>query len=287
MLDFEDNPKSNMSIHQAVQFLRLLEQKTGRKGAIYSGNRLKETIGQLNSTDRAGLPVLAPALAVPVRTAGGPVWQFTGDGIGPQPHSVPGIAGAGIDLNAYDGDKAKLTAEWAPGGSALADFVTSVSPTRSDAPSSHARQAEADDVDNADSDQPAPVPAVQTSAYSLDVEILQRKLDRLGYHDVGDMDGKWGGKTKGAIVAFLNDRHISAGEITGITRSLPMPSPLRWRKAGRARSLRSAPPPPPRISRPRSRPSGRVYGSGWWPRSPVRAPAASRSSRASAVSSAP
>jgi hypothetical protein len=66
--------------------------------------------------------------------------------------------------------------------------------------------------DNADSDQPAPVPAVQTSAYSLDVEILQRKLDRLGYHDVGDMDGN-----KGAIVAFLNDRHISAGEITGIT----------------------------------------------------------------------
>lgn len=42
--------------------------------------------------------------------------------------------------------------------------------------------------------------------YSLDTEILQRKLDRLGYHEVGDADGRWGGKTKGALTALLNDR---------------------------------------------------------------------------------
>jgi hypothetical protein len=32
VLDFEDNKASNMSVQQAVRFLRLLEQKTRRKG---------------------------------------------------------------------------------------------------------------------------------------------------------------------------------------------------------------------------------------------------------------
>lgn len=222
VLDFEDNKASNMSAQQAVQFLRLLEQKTGRKGAIYSGNRLKETIGQLSAVDRAYLTShrlwlcqYGPRAVMPMGFTKYWLWQYTGDGVGPQPHNVPGIVAgnAGIDLNVYEGDREKLTSEWAPGGSALADFVTSVSPAMADAPSSHARQAEADEDEGS-----APINArPQTSAYSLDVEILQRKLDRLGYHDVGDMDGKWGGKTKGAIVAFLNDRHIPAGEITGIT----------------------------------------------------------------------
>jgi hypothetical protein len=32
------------------------------------------------------------------------LWQFTGDGIGPKPHSIPGIVGSG--------DAVKLAAEW-------------------------------------------------------------------------------------------------------------------------------------------------------------------------------
>jgi lysozyme len=53
VLDFEDNRLSNMSIHQAVDFLRQVEAQAGRKAAIYSGNRIKETIGQLNLSDHA------------------------------------------------------------------------------------------------------------------------------------------------------------------------------------------------------------------------------------------
>jgi hypothetical protein len=40
------------------------------------------------------------------------LWQFTGDGIGHKPHSVPGIIDTGIDINHFDGDAAKLAAEW-------------------------------------------------------------------------------------------------------------------------------------------------------------------------------
>jgi hypothetical protein len=44
---------------------------------------------------------------------------------------------------------------------------------------------------------------------SNEIEDVQRRLDKLGYHEVGTIDGKWGGRTAGAIAAFKNDRHIS------------------------------------------------------------------------------
>lgn len=37
---------------------------------------------------------------------------------------------------------------------------------------------------------------------------LQENLDSMGYHEVGTIDGVWGGGTKGALAAFLNDRGI-------------------------------------------------------------------------------
>lgn len=45
------------------------------------------------------------------------------------------------------------------------------------------------------------------SNYSADVERVQSALDKLGYHEVGDVDGLMGGRTRGAITAFMNDRH--------------------------------------------------------------------------------
>lgn len=43
---------------------------------------------------------------------------------------------------------------------------------------------------------------------SIQIELVQRRLDALGYHEVGTIDGKWGGKTAGAIAAFKNDRNL-------------------------------------------------------------------------------
>lgn len=48
-----------------------------------------------------------------------------------------------------------------------------------------------------------------TTAPSIDVETVQRKLDNLGYHEVGGVDGIWGGKTAAAIAAYKNDRGLA------------------------------------------------------------------------------
>ena len=48
-----------------------------------------------------------------------------------------------------------------------------------------------------------------TTQPSVDVETVQRKLEDLGYHEVGTVDGLWGGKTAAAIAAFKNDRGLT------------------------------------------------------------------------------
>jgi lysozyme len=119
VLDYEDNRLSNMNIHQAVEFLHRVEDMTGRKAAIYSGNRLKESIDLLNMIDRSYLTLhrlwicqYGPVAKLPHGFAKYWLWQFTGDGIGPLPHSVPGIAGSGIDINTFAGTRNELAASW-------------------------------------------------------------------------------------------------------------------------------------------------------------------------------
>jgi len=119
VLDYEDNRLSNMDIHQAVEFLHYLEGITGRRGAIYSGNRLKENIGKLGPLDRAyitshrlWLCQYGPVAKLPPGFSKWWLWQFTGDGDGPMPHSVPGISGSRIDLNTFIGTHNDLAASW-------------------------------------------------------------------------------------------------------------------------------------------------------------------------------
>lgn len=124
-LDFEDNRASQMTLAQAVQFLELGDEKLGRPLWVYSGNRIKETIVGASAevravfakrkfwlcqygpharmTDSGGhaLPWTAPTL-----------WQFTGDGVGLPPHTLPGIITKGIDINSYAGTKAQLAVDW-------------------------------------------------------------------------------------------------------------------------------------------------------------------------------
>ena len=120
VLDYEDNRLSNMSIWQLVDFCHQLEAKLGRKCAIYSGNRIKETIGLLNAADRAyvlshklWICQYGPHAVLPKGFTNWWLWQYTGDGIGPQPHSIPGIKGNGIDLNTFTGSQADLQESWA------------------------------------------------------------------------------------------------------------------------------------------------------------------------------
>jgi lysozyme len=124
-LDFEDNRLSQMSLAQAVQFLQLADEKLGRPLWVYSGNRIKSLIVNQSAEIRQTfakrhfwlceygptvrmvddnhhqLPWIQPTL-----------WQFTGDGIGPQPHALAGIITKGIDINSYAGTIDQLRHDW-------------------------------------------------------------------------------------------------------------------------------------------------------------------------------
>lgn len=122
ILDYEDNRLSQMNIEQAVEFLHEVETQTGRKAAIYSGNRIKETIGDLSQSERdyitshrLWLCQYGPVAHLPAGFKNWWLWQFTGDGVGPQPHNIPGIVAGngGIDINTYQGTAEQLAGEWA------------------------------------------------------------------------------------------------------------------------------------------------------------------------------
>lgn len=215
VLDFEDNPKSNMSVVQAVKFLRLLEQKTGRKGAIYSGNRLKETIGQLSAADQAYLREhrlwlcqYGPHAVLPRGFARYWLWQYTGDGVGQQPHTVPGIVAGngGLDLNAYEGEREQLASEWAPGmtgAGMVRGLIGAIDDDQAEV-STHSKAAE--------DDQPEipPMPPVAAShdpdaVGDPDLFSTQKRLAAMNYSP-GIPSGVWGGMTAAAIAGFINDR---------------------------------------------------------------------------------
>lgn len=125
-LDYEKNEASrtatNMKPHQMVEFLRYGEEKLGRKMVIYSGNYLKEAIVKLPKEDRLyvcqhrlWLAHYSSKPKLPIGFERYWIHQYTGDGLGPEPHSVPGLGGeaGGLDLNVYDGTREQLIAEWA------------------------------------------------------------------------------------------------------------------------------------------------------------------------------
>ena len=124
MLDFEDNKLSQMSIDQALDFMTRLAVHVKRP-VIYSGNRIKDKLPsdpgiraefgkyRLWGCEYGPKWVNVDANHRPLPWPAGPwLWQFTGDGIGPQPHTVDGITTHGIDINQYNGDPAVLGEDW-------------------------------------------------------------------------------------------------------------------------------------------------------------------------------
>jgi GH25 family lysozyme M1 (1,4-beta-N-acetylmuramidase) len=129
-LDFEDNAHSQMTGKQAYEFLDRVAQKRGRACGIYGGNRIREQINphdakwidmaenaplwqcryvKLQPADNADLfRVIAP---IPPWTKNFLI-QYTGDGVGPRPHTAPGLEN-GADLNAFNGTAAELATAWA------------------------------------------------------------------------------------------------------------------------------------------------------------------------------
>lgn len=87
---------------------------------LYSGNLIKETLDRTVDTffaeHRLWLCQYGSVAKLPASWKKYWLWQYTGDGIGPEPHTIPGIEGH-VDLNVYNGTFENLVTEWAFGPS--------------------------------------------------------------------------------------------------------------------------------------------------------------------------
>ena len=118
-LDFEPYSNHTMRLAQARRFLLTVKQKLGRRAVLYSGNLIKEQLGSkvdaFFGSHRLWLAQYGPVPKVQRSWKKPWLWQYSGDGIGPPPHKVPGIPGANghLDLNSYNGTPEQLATEWA------------------------------------------------------------------------------------------------------------------------------------------------------------------------------
>jgi len=116
-LDWEPNGNSTMGLDDARAFLTEFQQRMGRKAVLYSGNLAKEQLGDeaddFFGSHRLWLTQYGPVPRVQASWQSFWLWQFTGDGIGPTPHGIPGIETNGLDINSYDGSDDQLVSEWA------------------------------------------------------------------------------------------------------------------------------------------------------------------------------
>lgn len=124
-LDYERNPDHQMTMAQAIEFLDRVDQKVGRFCGIYGGgDRLKPDCVGLSDSQRDFLGAhpywlceygptakMTGSNGHPLPWSKPDLWQYTGDGVGPLPHTVDGLE-AGADLSRFDGDRAALGAWW-------------------------------------------------------------------------------------------------------------------------------------------------------------------------------
>ena len=129
-LDFEDNRVSQMSLGEAQEFLDRVDQAIGRPCGMYSGNRAKELLADAKQSQveffalhplwlcqykivkaDVDLDQLNKLIALPIAWKEYFLLQYTGDGIGPMPHTMPGLE-KGADLSVFNGSAAELRARW-------------------------------------------------------------------------------------------------------------------------------------------------------------------------------
>jgi len=113
-LDHEDE---GCSVADVETFLRLLDEYSPQLHVLYSGDLIKEQLGNqvhpyLQKNTRLWLAEYGPKSKVQATWDKYWLWQFTGDGDGPQPHSWAGI-GDKIDISHFDGTYDELVDEWA------------------------------------------------------------------------------------------------------------------------------------------------------------------------------
>lgn len=113
-LDHEDR---GASLKDARAFCEGVHDAVGRWPMLYSGFLIKEQLGSRPDPFWSGIRLwLSHYSATPKWPAAWKtpwLWQFTGDGTGPEPHTVPGITiSGGMDINSWGGTDDELIAQW-------------------------------------------------------------------------------------------------------------------------------------------------------------------------------
>jgi GH25 family lysozyme M1 (1,4-beta-N-acetylmuramidase) len=126
-LDLERNPSGTgqMTLAMAIEFLDRGDNAISRRFGLYSGNVIKTLITGATAAQRdflAAHPLWGSEYGPRWKNVddnGDPlpwdkpfIWQYTGDGIGPQPQTLNGLQD-GADLSIYSGTPDELRAAWA------------------------------------------------------------------------------------------------------------------------------------------------------------------------------
>lgn len=125
-LDLEPYPRNHqpMSLAMAREFMEIVDDATKRKTWLYSGSAIKALIVGASQADREFfadhpfwicqynvVPVMTDENHRPLPWTKPDLWQYTGDGIGPLPHTLPGLQ-PNIDLNSWAGTDQALRDLW-------------------------------------------------------------------------------------------------------------------------------------------------------------------------------
>jgi GH25 family lysozyme M1 (1,4-beta-N-acetylmuramidase) len=116
-LDWEQNGNNSMDIDQAKAWLAEIEQRLSRKAIIYSGSYAKDQLGsdvdEYMGSHRLWHSQYGSTPRIQASWDSFWLWQYTGDGLGPEPHIINGVSGNNVDISTYDGTDDQLKAEWA------------------------------------------------------------------------------------------------------------------------------------------------------------------------------
>lgn len=123
-LDHETYQGYTFPLQSVVNFMDAIDQAYGRPCGLYSGNVIKEQMPHATDHQREFLaahpywicqyntvPIMKDVNHHPLPWQDNFLWQYTGDGVGPGPHYVPGI-GNGVDISTWAGDKAADLVTW-------------------------------------------------------------------------------------------------------------------------------------------------------------------------------
>lgn len=113
-LDFERYPKSQMTVTQAEEFVLRCKAKTGNIPVLYYGELLIELEAKRKISQHsilrscpAWISRYGPKQPVAIGGHDLVMWQYTGDGVGPEPHSVAGVNNS-ADLSVWVGNPADI-----------------------------------------------------------------------------------------------------------------------------------------------------------------------------------